>query len=190
MLISQAMTLLRRYGLNTVGRIVSLEEALEMDRPLVLKADTEEHKTDKKLVFVGLKTDDEIKEAFRRLEGYSVVAQPLVQGFELIVGALNDPTFGKVVMVGGGGIFAEIYRDVSFRAVPLSRKDVQEMLDELRISRIFEGFRGKSASKEAVVDSVLAVSRFVAENDFRELDINPLMVNENGAFAVDVRLIE
>ena len=190
MLPSEAMEVMKSYGVNVIGKRAKLEEILRMPRPLVLKADTEEHKTERGLVFLNLKTDSEIVEAYRKLEPYGVIAQPFVEGFELIVGGLREKTFGKVVMVGAGGVLAEIFQDVSFRAVPIERRDAEEMLAELRVKKIFEGFRGKVANRESVIETLLAVSAFAQENEFKELDINPLIVNERGAFAVDVRLIE
>ena len=190
MLPSKAIEVLRRYEINAPGRLVSLEEALSMPRPLVLKANTEEHKTEKGLVFTCLKTDGEIREAYERIaDGYGVIAQPFLKGFELILGALIDPTFGKVVMVGAGGIYAEIFRDVSFRKPPLSRRDVEEMLSGLKVGKVLSGFRERKINRESVIKTILSFSRLVENEEFREIDINPLIVNEKGAFAVDVRWI-
>jgi acyl-CoA synthetase (NDP forming) len=184
------MRLLSRYGIRTLGRVASLDEILSMPRPIVLKADTEEHKTDKGLLFVGLKTDAEIEEAYKSLSPrYTVFAQPIVKGIEFMIGAVNDPTFEKVVSFGAGGTMAEIFRDVNFRAVPVSKKDAEDMVEGLKISRVFQGFRGINPKKADVVELLVNFSRLCSEISFKELDINPVIANDKGAFAVDARVI-
>ncbi len=190
MKLSELLELLRSFGFKAVGKKVKLEEALSMPRPIVLKADTLEHKTEKKLVFVGLKSEEEIEEAYTSIReaGFDVIAQPFVEGFEFIMGAKLDKTFGKVLMLGSGGVLAELLEDVSFRVVPISKEDAAEMTREIKASKFFEGFRGRKASREAVIDALLKLNELSLKIDFKELDINPLIVNEQGAFVVDARL--
>ncbi len=188
--VSDSMRLLSRYGLWTVGKRVSLSQALEMPRPIVLKADTDEHKLDKGLVFVGLASDIEIKKAYEKIsKNYDVFAQPVVKGFEFVVGALENKSFGKIIMFGLGGTFTELFSDVTFRAVPLSKKDAIEMVDELKISKVFKGFRKVKPNKDAVVNVLMSISKLISENPINEIDVNPLMVNEEGAYVVDVRVM-
>ncbi|MBR9689870.1 MAG: hypothetical protein GOV01_03175 [Candidatus Altiarchaeota archaeon] len=188
--LSESLELLSKYKIKTSGKLVSLEQALKLPRPAVLKADTIEHKKDKGLVFVGLVTDDEIKFAYNKIsKKYPVFGQPLIEGFELMIGALEDPIFGKTVMVGFGGTYTELFKDVSFRAVPLTRNDAETMLSELKIYKVFEGFRGKTLNKQPVIDALIGLSNMCERVDFKEADINPLMIGEYGALAVDARVI-
>ncbi len=190
--ISEAQRILEKYKVNVVGSVVSLEQALAMKRPIVLKADSAEHKTDKGLVFVGLDTDEAIRDAFAKIsKSAGVFAQPVVKGEEVIVGVVEDPTFGRVIMFGAGGIFTEVYKDTAFRVPPLSTKEAEAMIADTRIGRLFEGFRGKEMNKKALVALLVAVSKFAGDGSesFRELDLNPVIVNRRGAFVVDVRML-
>ena len=184
------MQMLKPYGIEPVGQLVTLEQALRMRRPLVLKADSSEHKTDKGLVFVNLKTDREIRQAYSKIRKHAeVLAQPFVKGIEFIVGLHTDSTFGKLLMLGAGGTLVELVRDVSFRAIPLKPMDIDDMLSELRVSRVFKGFRGLKPSKKALKQTLYGLSRFAAEHDFKSIDINPLIINQKNAFAVDIRVV-
>ena len=188
--LSESMKLLSKHGIAAPGKLVSLEESLALPRPAVLKADTDEHKTDKSLVFVGLKTDEEIREAYRKISGkYGVFGQPMIRGFEFAAGALRDPTFGKIVMFGAGGVYAEVFHDVVFRSVPLSRREAEIMAGEPEVAKVFLGFRGMNPDKKAVVRTLVSLSKLYEGVEFKEADINPLIVNDHGAFAVDARVI-
>jgi acyl-CoA synthetase (NDP forming) len=112
-------------------------------------------------------------------------------GFEMIIGSRHDPTFGPVAVLGMGGIYVEIFKDTSIRIAPLTPFDANEMIDELRGSRLLEGVRGqKGVDIHALVEALLAISRLVCEHpEIEELDINPLVVQEHGALALDARVI-
>jgi acyl-CoA synthetase (NDP forming) len=84
-------------------------------------------------------------------------------GVELIVGLLDDSTFGLSIMVGLGGVFAEVLEDVTFRIIPITRGDAEEMLSELKGKRLLEGFRGIKVNKEALIDLLLKTSRLGEE---------------------------
>jgi len=189
--LSEAQTLLKASGIGVPGKVANtLEDALAMKRPLVLKADTDEHKTDKGLVFVSLTDDAEIREAFTKISNHApVFAQPMIKGEEIIVGIVNDPTFGKTIMFGAGGIFTELYKDTSFRSLPITPRDAEAMVGETQIGKIFSGFRGRTYPKKAMVDLLVAVGRLAIRGEFSELDLNPVIVNEKGVWVVDVRMI-
>lgn len=190
MILSDSLSLLSTHGVKTSGKIVSFDEALDLPRPAVLKADTEEHKTDKGMVFVGLKTDEEIRSAYQKIsKKYAVFGQPLIDGFEFMIGAVDNRSFGKVLMVGLGGTYAELFKDVSFRAAPLTRGDAEEMIEELKLSELFKGFRGKIFDKPSLINALLKLSKLCEKVEFREIDVNPLMVREHGALALDARVI-
>jgi acyl-CoA synthetase (NDP forming) len=110
---------------------------------------------------------------------------------EIIVGGTRDPQFGPVIMLGLGGIFVEVLKDVSFRLVPIEAIDAYEMIQELRGKKILESFRGMpKVNTEHIVEILLAVSKLMAEQEeIGELDINPIMVYPDGVKAVDTRII-
>jgi acetyl-CoA synthetase (ADP-forming) len=113
------------------------------------------------------------------------------QGTETIIGAKRDPQFGPVILFGLGGIFVEIFKDVSFRVAPITKEDAMEMITELKAYPILKGIRGRSPSDvEAVAASLLKVSSMVMDlPEIKELDLNPTIVYEKGCRIVDARVI-
>jgi acetyltransferase len=111
-------------------------------------------------------------------------------GREVILGAKRDPSFGPVLLFGLGGIYTEVFQETSIRVAPITRHDAEEMISESKASALLQGVRGQRASdREAVVESLLRLSQLMT--DFPEIegiDINPLMVLEKGAVAVDARI--
>ncbi|MDY6774107.1 MAG: acetate--CoA ligase family protein [Candidatus Nanohaloarchaea archaeon] len=104
----------------------------------------------------------------------------------MIVGVNQDEDFGPVIMFGLGGIFVEILRDVNFRAVPIEEEDARELIEEMESKELLEGVRGEEpVDKEAIVEVLLKVSDLVEDEPVEELDINPLFVNPDGAYAAD-----
>ncbi|HYC44198.1 MAG TPA: acetate--CoA ligase family protein [Burkholderiales bacterium] len=163
------------------------------------------HKSDAGGVSVGLKSAAEISAAIRamlalpkisgaRVEGW-LIEEMAPAGHELVVGGLRDPQFGPLLMLGLGGVFVEILRDVAFRICPIRRLDAEQMIDELKGAAILEGARGRApASRQAIVDVLMKVGGedgllMRHGNDIAELDVNPLIVSEQGAVAVDARFI-
>jgi acetyltransferase len=120
-----------------------------------------------------------------------MVQQMLSGGREVIVGGKRDPSFGPVVMFGLGGIHVEILEDVAFRLAPLAREEAEEMIDELRGSPLLHGVRGEPpAAIDAIVEALLSMSRLlVACPEIVEVDVNPLLVFEEEAAAVDARAV-
>jgi acyl-CoA synthetase (NDP forming) len=155
------------------------------------------HKTDINGVRTNIINEEEARKNFNELikiKGTeNVLVQEMVEeGYEIIVGGKKDPQFNRVVALGAGGIFTEFLKDVSFRIVPLSRRDAEEMLMEVKFSDlILKGFRGqKPANPESIVNAILAVSRIMEKYPkIKELDINPLFATPTNAIATDVRII-
>ncbi len=122
-----------------------------------------------------------------KIEGI-VVQQMVPQGHELIVGLKKDAQFGHALMFGLGGIFVEVYRDVSFRVVPIEKSEALDMISQIRGYPILKGIRGrKPANIEAIANVLVSVSQMAEKENIIELDINPLIVNETGTIAVDAR---
>jgi acetate---CoA ligase (ADP-forming) len=125
-----------------------------------------------------------------RVDG--VLVQRAVRGGrELIAGVSRTPGFGPLVMVGLGGVFVEVLRDVAFRLAPVDAREAREMLQELRGERILDAIRGAPAVDRAkVVDVLVRVSALAADlPEVTELDLNPLIVDGDGVVAVDARVL-
>ena len=175
------------------------------DQPLAMKVVSRDilHKSDAggvKLNIVGearMRTAfDEILAAGRAYDSQALIEGVLVspmarKGTEVIIGVIRDPIFGPVLMFGLGGIFVEILEDVAFRAIPLSEHDASSMLEQIRSRKILGGVRGEAAAdKAALIDLLLKVSSIVeAYPQLAELDLNPVIVREDGYAVVDARVI-
>ncbi len=167
--------------------------------PCVMKASGKSiiHKTEVNGVRLNIQTKEDAIKTFNELMKIKGCEKVLIQkmiteGYEIIVGGRKDPQFNIVIALGAGGIFTEFLKDVSFRISPITKEDAEEMLMEVRFSDlILKGFRGqKPANKEAIVDTILAVSRIMEKNKkIKELDINPLFATSESAIAADVRII-
>jgi len=122
------------------------------------------------------------------LEGF-IVQHQLPPGVETLVGVTTDPSLGPLLVAGIGGVAVELYKDVAFRVTPVTDVDATEMLDQLRGRRLFDGFRGAPpADRPALLDILRRVSALVElVPELVELDLNPVMVHEHGAVAVDAR---
>jgi acetyltransferase len=113
------------------------------------------------------------------------------KGQEVIIGMKRDPGFGAMMMFGLGGIFVELFKDVSFRVAPLTRSDAYDMIHTTRAGMLLTGYRGqKPADLDAVVDTILRLSQLAVDFDkIEEIEINPLLVLEKGCLALDGRVI-
>lgn len=173
--------------------------------PVVLKIISPDvtHKSDSGGVRLDLKNVSEVKKAYHEiLEAlrnqspdaviHGISVQKMVRpGTEVIVGTSRDPQFGPVVMFGLGGILVEVLKDVSFRIVPVERRDAHEMIKEIKGYPLLEGYRGKEpANIPALVEMILKISNFVNENPLvKELELNPVFAYRDRALAVDARII-
>ena len=173
--------------------------------PVVLKALSPDisHKSDVGGVVLRIENADGLRAQFaallarveERVPGAQVsgvlVQRMLAGGREVILGGKRDPSFGPVVMFGLGGVYVEVFEDVAFRLAPLTREDAEEMISEVRGSRLLRGVRGEpSVDVEAAIEALLALSRLLVEcPEVVEVDINPLLVFEQGVAAVDARVM-
>lgn len=203
----EAKKLLKKYGIPVTEEDIvknpdeALEVAARIGTPVVMKISSPDisHKSDVGGVALNVKEED-VKTTYSKIMSRVKSAVPsasiegiLVQqmappGQEVIVGLKKDPQFGYALMFGLGGIFVEVYRDVSFRVVPVERKDALMMISEIKGYPILKGIRGrKPADIDAIAEVLMAVSRMAEKENIVELDINPLIVGEKGAVAVDAR---
>jgi acetyl coenzyme A synthetase (ADP forming)-like protein len=171
--------------------------AMKMGFPVALKAEGPLHKTEVGAVKLGLQDEREVREAYLEMSGRlgeemtgAVVQQMIGGGVEVMVGAVADPLFGHVVVYGAGGTLVEILSDVAFRIHPLEDEDVDDMIREVRWSKLLAGFRGTPpCDVPALKDVLTRVSALLAVcPEIRELDINPVKVLPQGAVAVDARI--
>lgn len=210
---AETRDILDAYGLSRPRSEIadSPEKAIEIAHqigyPVVLKIASPDilHKTDVGGVKIGLANSEELRDAYElmmyraqrylpeaRIWGCLVQEMAPPGGVEVLIGMIRDPQFGPLVTFGLGGIFVETLQDVTFRIVPFSRKEAEEMLGEIRAKALLDGIRGKPAvDKDALVDTLLRVGQLVQDfPEITELDINPLMVypHGQGAIALDMRL--
>ncbi|MET1129181.1 MAG: acetate--CoA ligase family protein [Thermoproteota archaeon] len=208
----EALDLARAYGIPVpeYGLARDQEEAVKVARsigyPVVLKIVSPQvvHKSDVGGVLVGLSSDEEVREGFSRIvenvsrnvpgaEVVGVLVQKMAEkgGIEVIVGGIRDPVFGPTVMFGLGGVFVEVFRDVSFRVAPFTEDDAREMVREVKAYRILRGYRNiPPRDIDALVSVIMAVQRLMLENEeVSEVDVNPVLSYQQGALAVDVRVI-
>ena len=200
--------ILAGHGIPVIGACVqsradAVATADEVGYPIVLKLISPDviHKTDVGAVLLDLQDAAAVGDGYdlimerarsagaERIDG--VLVQPHARaGFELLIGAKQDPVFGPVTMVGHGGRFVELFRDAWPGVGVLTPDDVEAMLDRTLAGRVIEGFRGPPLDKAAVIDLAIKVSKLLEErHDVLELDLNPVLLYEDGFSIVDARLI-
>jgi acyl-CoA synthetase (NDP forming) len=177
----------------------------ELGFPVVLKINSPDvvHKSDSGGVRLGVANATQVGNAYSEImvsvkrkfpqaaiHGVSVqkMASP---GIEVIIGVSKDPQFGPVIMFGLGGVLVEVLKDVSFRIVPVTKRDASEMIEEIKGYPILQGYRGQEAADiPSLEELIVKVSQFVEQNpQVKELDLNPILAYKDGAVAVDARII-
>ena len=204
--------LLKAYGIKTSRDVLcesaaaAARSARELGFPVVMKVASPDllHKSDAGLVRVGVSTASEVRVAYEELLGRArkanrsarvegvMVCQQVTDGVETLVGVSHDELFGPVVTIGMGGIFVEVFGDVTFRVPPFDEDEVHRALRELKGFKLLEGARGaRPADVDALVDTIMKVQRLALDlsGDIRELDINPLVVRPRGALALDALVV-
>ena len=158
--------------------------------PCYLKADVIGHKSEIGAV-VRCDSLKEAEEKLKRLHNKfpknQIIVQENLEGIEMIVGFKEDEVFGKLLVVGFGGIFAEVKKDISFRAIPVSRSDVISMVRDLKGFEVFSA-RGKKYDLEKFYTLIEKVAYLSDKKDFKELDLNPVKVGEKNSWVVDARI--
>jgi acetyltransferase len=177
----------------------------ELGFPLIAKISSPDilHKTDVGGVRANLKNEEEVAQAFTEIfetvrsksptaDLKGVLLQKLLPpGNEFIVGAVRDPSFGPLLMVGLGGIYTELFADTAFRIAPITENDAYAMLEELKSWKLLLGMRGKpQADINALASLLVKVSQMIVEcPDIKELDFNPVLVSESGVTVVDAKVV-
>lgn len=137
----------------------------------------------------GIRSRVESHQPGARITGFTIEEQ--ISGTEIIVGMSQDQDFGSLIMVGMGGVFVEVYKDVAFRLVPLTRRDALDMIAEIHAQPLLDGARGRPVlDRGELVEILMRVSALVeATPDIEELDLNPLVITESGLMAIDARVV-
>ncbi len=202
----ESKELLRRYDIPVTREIETGDEkeiltaAKEIGYPLVMKACAPDlsHKTERGLVRVDIRNDEEAVSAFREMmaevkdDGATVLVQEMVRGSrELVVGLTRDSQFGPCVMFGLGGIFTEILKDVSFRVAPIEKRDALEMMQEIKARKILGAIRGMPAADlDRLADILIKIGNIgLEEESIQEIDINPLILSNSQPIAVDALVV-
>jgi len=199
---NEVKDLMKAFGIRTTNYkvIKNLEELdnLGLSFPVALKVCSRKilHKTDLGGVILDIKNMDELKKTFKEFkkkfpkENF-LVDQMEKKGVEIIIGLVQDPTFGLSIMCGIGGIYTELYEDVSFRIVPIDQYDAEQMVEEIKGKKLLEGFRNIPANKQLVIDLLIKVSKIGEEliDHIDQMDLNPIFVYEDNICVVDAKLI-
>ena len=206
-----ALRILSTYGLPVIktetasSKAEAVEAAKRIGYPVAMKIISPDvvHKIDVGAVKLDLNSDQDVSEAFdeilknvnsrvprARIEGV-ILQEYITGGTETIIGIHRDPKFGPLLMFGLGGIYVEAYRDVSFRLAPIRELSADNMISQIRGSKILQGFRGQPpADTRAIAECIERLSQLSIElPDVSELDVNPLVAFTNGCRALDARII-
>lgn len=204
----ESKEVLSAHGIRSVPGLLcksekeALSAAKKLGFPVVAKVVSHSitHKTNAGGVFLNLKSESDVSNAYNsilknaskanaKVEGIAIEKQS--SGIEAFIGVKKDAQFGPVVAFGLGGIFVELYHDVSMRVAPLDRSDAEEMLSETKAKKLLDGFRGaKPKDTKSLISLLLKVSSLaLAQPEISELDLNPVFVRESGCDVADARII-
>ncbi|MCK9217325.1 MAG: acetate--CoA ligase family protein [Firmicutes bacterium] len=197
----EAGNMLSSYGIPMAKSIAcktideALKEASKLKFPLVMKilSPDIQHKTDAGCVILNVKNIEELEKSFiiiinnakeydnnAKIDGI-LMQEMAPKGLEVIIGMKRDPQFGPVVMVGMGGIYVEVFKDVSLRLIPVKSYDVEEMIKETKLYKIIQGARGIKYDMECLVNVILRLSKMVEkQSEIQEIDINPFFLYGEG----------
>jgi acetyl-CoA synthetase (ADP-forming) len=207
----ESKKLLERAGIPVVEtRLVrtkreTISVSKEMGFPVVLKITSPDivHKSDSGGVKLGIANATQASRAYSEIMSsikqrypsaiiHGLTVQKMAPpGIQVIVGMNKDPQFGPVLMFGLGGILVELLKDVSFRIVPVTKRDAAEMIREIKGYPLLEGYRGQEpANIDALQDIIVKVSQFVERTpEIKELDLNPIFAYRDKAVSVDARIV-
>ncbi|MEO0224613.1 MAG: acetate--CoA ligase family protein, partial [candidate division WOR-3 bacterium] len=200
----KAFEILKIYGFNVAdyGIASNLQDAIRIAEnigfPIVLKILSKQivHKFDVGGVRINIKNIDELKEHYfdieknlkDKIDGF--IVQKMVKGYELILGAKRDEKFGPIILFGLGGIYVEVFKDITFRLAPIREFSAYRMIEEIKGYEILKGARGqKGINIEKLAESIERISQLIVDiQEIKEMDINPIIANEENYFVVDVRI--
>ncbi|UCE44816.1 MAG: acetate--CoA ligase family protein [Methanobacteriota archaeon] len=198
---NEVKMLLRESGIPTTDfQVVDDYDEVDLRKlkfPVVIKVCSPEilHKTDVGGVVLDIQKDAfelEFTEMRKRFPKEPILVESMQdRRVEVIIGLINDPTFGLTIMFGLGGIYTEVYKDVTFRVVPIKKQDAEDMLSEIRAAPILEGFRKIKVDRDALLKLLMKVSALGEKYMDRldQMDLNPVFVKEKGVVVVDAKML-
>lgn len=199
----EAYRLLNRYKIRSIDSkyVGSADDAVKFSagKPIAIKALSQKalHKTKSGLVALNLGDEKEIRSAYsaiskkaQKFKPYKIIAQKMVErhseNLEIIVGGRADQQFGKLILIGLGGIYVEAFRDFSLRVCPISGNDADDMINELKSRNVI----AKTDKEHEMIKALLLkVSKMLSENRINELDLNPVILHDGTYDAVDLRIL-
>lgn len=199
---NEVKELLKSYQIKTTDFVLLDKDesvtSLPFDFPVALKVCSSDilHKTDVGGVKLSINSMEELQQEIKRFH-QKFPKEPLLidhmvePGVEVIIGLIQDPTFGLSIMVGIGGIYTEMYQDVSFSVIPIDEYDAKEMIEEVKGKKLLEGFRNIKADKQLVIDLLLNVSKLGEEliDVVDQMDLNPVFIYKDDYCVVDAKMI-
>jgi len=198
-----SFSVLRKLNVPTVDLFIPKSETelkkviKEFGFPLVAKllSDRFTHKTDVKGVFVGIKNYEELLNAYQQIKKIDAqgdcLIQKMVEGQEILIGAKRDPNFGTVLVLGMGGLYTELFKDIAYRVYPFSYQEFLAMIEETKLAKIIKGFRGSAPINSKKLYDIFTKIGWLMENfnQIKEIDINPLMASGESLNIVDCRIV-
>ena len=198
----ESFKLLEKFNINVTGitRIENKDNFLFLDYPIVLKAVGPNliHKTEQSSIYLNIQNKEQAIEAYKNLavllknkENYCVAQEMITSGQELILGFKRDDSFGPIIMLGMGGIYTEIFNDISLEVDDVNYKRALKMIESLKVNAIISGARGRDKlNKQELAKAVVKIAKLARQHpEIKELDINPLFLDKSGVKAADIRII-
>ncbi|MFI5412539.1 MAG: acetate--CoA ligase family protein [Candidatus Micrarchaeales archaeon] len=196
----KAKALLQRYHIRSIDSkyVSSAADAVSFSNgaPIVLKVISQKalHKSKNGLVALDISSQKEIESSYKKInknaqkfKPYKILAQKMLKnGLEIIIGCKTDPQFGKMILIGLGGIYVETFKDFALRVCPITKYDAESMIAQLKSGPVIAP--DKKATK-MIVDMLINTSKMFSSNDITEMDLNPLILHDGTYDAVDLRII-
>ncbi len=203
----EARAVIERCGIPTPpwAFVTNADEAVQNAEqknmyPLAMKIASPDiiHKSDVGGVVLNIRDSLDLRQKFKAMMERIYEKQPtakilgvnliqMVSGVECIIGSTTDPQFGAAVMFGLGGVFVEAFKDVAFRVVPFDENEARRLIGEIKAKKILEGFRGIKVDRPSIIRALIAIQKLAPY--VKEIDINPLLSNQNGSYAIDARIV-
>jgi succinyl-CoA synthetase beta subunit len=202
--LKESFKLIKKYKLPIVKTFASLDfeklrkSFLKMKKPIVLKVYSPDiiHKTDVGCLITGINNLSQLREAYKKIlknvfsfnpnaRIESFLMQESAKGVELIIGTKIDETFGKIILFGLGGIYTEVFEDIAIRVLPINENQADSMIKQIKGFKILSSYRGKRYNLGALKELILKVAKLFENENIKEVDLNPVFLDEKEAKIVD-----
>lgn len=200
----ESISLMAKYSIPYAKSITAkslpdlLNAANSLQKPLVLKLVSKEavHKTEKGFVKLNIHDQLELKnnyeallEAAGDIPVEEFILQEQAEGVEFIIGGKEDPSFGKVMIFGLGGIFVELLKERAIRVLPINSDEILDMINDTKAGAFLKGYRNKKVDSQKLVEIIYKTSELIQGEDILELDFNPVIADDKEIFVVDARIV-